>query len=1259
MGNNINLNIRFDLNTNLVNKIPLNHNDLQNRLYKNVLWGCYNNEGIKKSKLELILRPLFPVNLKYWSLELIRPSNFIRDEKITSFGLELNVVSYCLDKGILFINSQYDLDVPLMDLPRPSKDGIVTINGTKKTLITQLIKQSAVLFDRENKFISMKDKDVGYLKINGSKIIHNNHESDLFASLLALRTKHSHIFKGTSGTHDVGFYKGTWHRLTWNNPKQNEFKYSSRRSLRCKKILTECLETNKVIITGAYVNVSKTPVVNIGENIILDKNTALNYSGSITITKSFNVLNVIKELEETTFRGETQITCEEIKNVELTFPGRILLNDLTRNHLDFGLEWLTKKDLILILNEILVNQNGFKHTGCNVRMIRGSGDVIIDVIKKTLEPVLCVEDLDVPTDDVMMIGKLFDSVKKIQSDVDEFFGSSNLCQYLDQVNSLSELSHKSKLTCLGEGGLTSQNVEITIRDTKKWHLAKICPIESPEGHNIGLVLALSAYANVDVNGYILTGYYRTYNGLINRNVIYLNHFESKRLNVSLSSNKTQEKWLMCLNWNGIKVTDRGIIDLSLISDVQMFSHAVRLIPFLGHNDPTRALMAANMLKQAIPPLNPRSPLVGTGEEDKVMRDTGHNVVACNNGKVINVDSKRVVVYEPRGRKQRVYILPQPTKSNQEMCQRLRAVVDLGQTLKQGDVIAECQSSCDGEMSLGANLLVAFMCWEGYNFEDSVIISNNVVNKGIFKSLHIIDLKTDVKRTPSGNEWLSPNITDIPIKYRRCLDSNGIVKVNSNVHEDDVLVGKLVPSSDAERKIKEFKEIRGDELNSDSGNNNDNGMITNVGDGNYMSNEGKDRNGEFSPELVHNTSLRVPKGIDYATVLEVERSSDDDKDYQDKDLEDYIHRYNVVTKKYIRRCCMLLQVDNIKKPLTLSSFLSENKVIQNGLNLLHKNYLSYLNKLEVNMLSKFNNRLVNESQNVGSKILETIRIKLLVHKSIKVGDKICGRHGNKGVISKIVPKEDMPFMNDGTPIDIILNPLGVPSRMNIGQLLEATFGLISYKFGLEFKNVLNMYNKTNDDRILERVIPKLTELYPNINNLTKNMILILLAKLSQGVKISCPLFEVSFESCLKDFNNRLLINSGRKIQLYDGKTGLPFGRTTFVGIIYVLKLNHLVDDKIHARSTGPYSVVAQQPLKGKNNLGGQRLGEMEVWALQSYGVAYFLNESLAAKCDDIVARHEIKDNFLEERSTHKLYQTEGMAVLVKELFSMCIEIEATK
>ncbi|PIM96729.1 DNA-directed RNA polymerase subunit beta [Candidatus Hodgkinia cicadicola] len=1256
---------RFNFNNNLFDKLGLSHGGLQSRLYNNVLWGCYNNKGIKISKLNLNVQTLFPLDFGYLVIELVRISNFIKNERLTTFELDLNIIQCCIDKDIIFVCHRHDLNVPLMDLPRLTKNGTLIVNNIEKILIMQLVKQSAVLFDQESESISIKDKHLSYLKISESEITHNNHESNLLTSLLKLKAKYSHMFKNICGTNEVIFYKGKWCYLTWNNCYQNKLKYNSRWSLRCKKIITPYPETNNNIIVSGHFNGLNKWSVNIGDKVILDKNVALNYSSFLTTTKSTKIFHILNKMVRVNLRDKSEITYEDINDVDITFPGRIFLNDLTTNSLNYGLELLTKRDLILIWDKMSINRSNFKHVNCDVRVVRGSGDIIIDLVKKTLERELSVNDISEPPDDITMINKLLGCAKQIQKDIDKFFNSSNLCQYLDQVNSLSELSHKGKLTCFGEGGVTPQNVEINIRDTKRWQLAKICPIESPESQNIGLVLALSIYANVDVNGYILTGYYKTCNGLISNKVIYLNYFEGKRLNIALSWNKVQAKWIMCLAGNKTKIANRNEIDLNLMSNGQVFSPTVCLIPFLGHNDPTRALMAANMLKQAIPLLNPRPPLVGTGEEHNIMRYAGDNVVASNYGVVVSADSKRVVVYEPRDQKRRVYIVSQINKSNQEMCQRLRTVVNFGQTLKQGDVIAECQSSCDGEMSLGVNLLVAFMCWQGYNFEDSVIISDNVISKGIFNSLHITDLETKIMRTSSGDEWLSANIIEIPKKYRRYLDPNGIVKVGSNVQRGDVLVGKLAPRSDARRRMEELKEIYGDKLSSSVTIDVGNGRDGTIEEKREVMNEINDiiKEKEYidktSTEFVYSTSLRVPNEIGYGTVLDVERSSNEEWSCQNEDLEDYIRCWNIATRKYLKRCCILLQVDNIKNLVTTCPFSSNNKVIQNGLNFLHKNYLSYLNKLEMGVLSKLTNRLTSETQEVNDKVLETIKIKLLVRKSIKVGDKICGRHGNKGVISRIVPKEDMPFMADGTPIDIILNPLGVPSRMNIGQLLEVSFGLISYKFGLEFKNMLNMFYKTNDNQILRMAIPKLTELYPNINNLTKNMILILLTELSQGVKISCPLFNVPFESYLKDFNKRLLINSTRKIQLYDGVTGLSFDRTTSVGVIYIYKLNHLVDNKLHARSTGSYSTVTQQPLKGRDKLGGQRLGEMEVWTLQGYGVARCLNESLTAKCDDIAARHEIHQSILKGNPRYNPHQIEGMAVLVKELFSMCIGTETTK
>ncbi|PIM95454.1 DNA-directed RNA polymerase subunit beta [Candidatus Hodgkinia cicadicola] len=1251
----------------------LDQRGVQERLYNNVLWGCYNNEGIKISKLELNIQGLFPFDIGHWRLEYGKVEICISSRTMDVFGLILDVIQYSIDKKITFISQKLELNIPLVILPSLTKHNTVLVDGVKKTLIMQLVRDITVMFDKDNGVINMTTKSSKRLGIQGSRIKYGDYESDLFATMLKLKSKYSHILKNILELEHLVYFNGRWRKLYWTSSGSNinSSKYGQRRLFRQIKTMTECYDKNKVISTCFVVNKFGNIVIKMGDELDLDTNLALRYTSvlRVTTTTKSSDLKLLKHIGCLICLNlcyTSDIVSDNIMDVDLTLIGRCTLNDITCDKQDFGLDLLTKKDLISIWNRYAIKRTSLRPINCDIKVIKGSGDYLIDVIytslvsvlnswvaKQSLEQSKGITTFD--SDNVIIKGLLHIN-EDIQKRVNKYFNSSDLCQYSEQVNSLSELSHKNKITCMGKGGLTQQNADNYARDTKTWHYGKICPIESPEGQNIGLILSLAFCSNIDVNGHIITGYFKTYNGLVSNNVVYLNYYECKGLRVSLPHWNNSSKWILCLHQDKTVVVDKRSVELTLISEAQVFSSAVCLIPFLGYNDPTRALMASNMLKQAIPLLKPQAPMVGTGEEYNVMRSAGDNVTAIDDGMVISVDSSKVLVYESKKHKHRFYGLPVIEKTNQETCQRVRVVVNPGQMIKSGDVIAECQSSCNGEMSLGANLLAAFMCWRGYNFEDSVILSESVIKKGTFKSIHIIDFETKVMKTEHGNEWLSADIIEIPMKYRRCLDSNGIVKVGSNVQENDVLVGKLVPRFDAKRKKEEFKEICGYELSSDKEINDDNGMITNIEEDDYVLEREQDRDDEFSTELVRNTSLRVPNGIEYAIVLEVKRSSDKDKVYKDKDLKEYIHCYNLVTKKYIRRCCMLLQIDNIKWPFTTSLFSSDDKVIQSGLNLLYKNYLSYLNKLEVNMLSKFNKRLTNKSQDNEEKILETIKIKLLVYKSIKVGDKICGRHGNKGVISKIVPKEDMPFMADGTPIDIILNPLGIPSRMNIGQILETNFGLISYKLGLEFKHVLNMYNKTNDDRILKRVIPKLTELYPNIKDLSKDMILILLDKLSQGVKISCPLVKSPFESCLKNYNKRLSINSDGKFQLYDGITGLPFRNKTTVGILYIFKLNHLVDDKLHARSIGPYSIVTQQPLKGKSHKGGQRLGEMEVWALQSYGTSYFLRELITVKCDDMSARTEIRNNIMHGNLRCKAYQNEGILVVIKELFAMCIDIK---
>ncbi|PIM96484.1 DNA-directed RNA polymerase subunit beta [Candidatus Hodgkinia cicadicola] len=1286
----------------------LDQRGVQERLYNNVLWGHYNNEGIKISKLELNIQGLFPFDIGRWSLEYGKVEICILSRTTNMFGLILDVIQYRVDKKITVISQRLELSTPLVTLPSLSKDNAVLVDGVKKTLIMQLIRDITVMFDQDTREINMVTRSLKRLKIQGSRIKYGDYESDMFTTLLALKSKYTHILKNILELQQLVYFSGRWRKLDWTTSDLNinVSKYGQKRLFRQIKTMTEWCGKNRVTSTCFVINQSGNTVINMGDELDLDTNLASNYVGVLRITETSkpSVIKLLKDigcLINSNLCYRSDIVSDNIGDVDLTLIGRCFLNDITCNNQDFGLDLLTKKDLISIWNGYAVERINLRPINCDVKVIKGSGDYLIDVIYSSLTSVLNLwvseQPLEQPREKLMfdsdnvVIKALLEVNVGIQKRVNKYFNSSDLCQYSDQVNSLSVLSHRNKLTCMGEGGLTQQNADNYARDTKTWHYGKICPIESPEGQNIGLILSLTAYSNVDVNGHIITGYFKIYNRLISNNVVYLNYYECKCLKVLLPHCDDLSKQVLCLYQDTTVVVDKRSVDLALISEAQVFSSAVCLIPFLEHNDPTRALMAANMFKQAIPLLKPQAPLVGTGEELNVMRSVRDNVIASDDGVVLSVRSSEVLVYEPKKHRSRVYTLATIEKTNQETCQRIRTVVNPGQMVRSGDVIAECQSSCDGEMSLGANLLVAFMCWKGYNFEDSVILSENVINKGVFESLHIMDLETKVMKTEHGNEWLSPDIIEIPMKYRKHLDTNGVVKEGSKVQEGDVLVGKLVLRNNRQRDkgvlldvgndIEQTKhgnnkvinistDGRSDQFNG-LGNKHDvgvgnwsnkfdvGGLISNIDDedGNPVDSVGDDDKNKTFNDLLTNVSLRVPNGIGTATVMEVRRvGSNEEEGVYDGAYEEYLSHFNMVTKKYIRRCTSLLQRNMVGYFSMKSPFTSGDKYIHNALSFLFKRYLSYLHKIEDILLEKMTKRLVTTDPDDESKVLEVIKVKLFVKRSIKVGDKVCGRHGNKGVISRIVPKEDMPFMADGTPIDVILNPLGIPSRMNIGQILEANFGLISYKLGLEFKDVLNMYNKTHDDRILKGVIPKLTELYPNMTNLTKDMTLTLLAKLSQGVKISCPLFKFPFEPCLEVFNNRLLIKADDKIQLYDGMTGSPFRNKTTVGIIYMLKLNHLVDDKIHARSVGPYSIVTQQPLKGKSHKGGQRLGEMEVWALQSYGVSYFLRESITVRCDDMLARNEMRDGIMHGDLKCKAYHNEGILVLIKELFAMCINIK---
>ncbi len=1211
-------------------------------MYTDPIWGTYNNIGIKVSKLILRLQPIFPVRFQGVSLEYggIRKYNSLKGEKgfndSDRFDIDFNLINYHVNKWFTQIDQQCEIQTGMIDLPRLLKDDTVVIDDTKKVLVVQLTTLSSLRIEasKDNENIELLLSRTLKIKSTnlGITITNNEHTAGLLDVLLSLMTKPSHILRTGLKVRTLAWFKGTWRDLVYRKVKWTNQRFGTRRLLRHQKDLTTiCKDKEIVLVFGKKFNMDRITEGN-GRLIRLDLSTARNDFSIINGVIGSNNVNLTTTLMRWDMGSCRGITKEDISSVDLTLVGRCQLDGLIGLDRGNGLDLLTKRDLIEMLYKDIGSRGKWDMTCSSVRTLRGVGDMVIEIINKNMLEVFGIIGCKLWQEDFVR-DKLIWAYNKTMMEVGRMFSSSGMCQYLDQVNALSELSHKNRITYIGEGSVTDQAVEFVTRDVSRWYFGRVCPIESPEGQNIGLVLSLAANASVDENGYITTGYCKVYNGKISNNIVYLNYFEAKHHSIAIPSKHGLSEHTICMNSDRVEVVHAEHTTLSIPSWSQIFSYAVCLIPFLGHNDPTRALMAANMLKQAIPLESPQSPLIGTGKETMVMEASKQNIKTRSGGIVSNVDPRWITVYNPKTDGYRVYSLLRPMKTNQEMFYRLRSVVYLGQVLKPGSVIAECQSSCNGEMSLGANLLAAFMCWDGLNYEDSVLLSEGVISKGVFNSLHVLDVEVKVLETKHGGEWL----TNRPIKASKqdCwhLQDNGIAREGCVLKEGDILVGKLSPLVDDD-KLREKIE--------------DNSRISDNG----IDLEGKER-------LVKDTSFKVPIGISYAVVLEVERDVDRDvNSQQDGSYKEYLYRWSVATKMYIRRCCKLLQrsVCSTMGSLEVLSSVLNDKDIQNGMKLLRINYTRCLDRMELSLFKGFSRRLVGNTDVVDSDVNEIINIRLLVRRSIKVGDKICGRHGNKGVISKIVPKEDMPFMADGTPIDIVLNPLGVPSRMNIGQILEANFGLISYRLGLEFKQILDLYHQSNNEELLRSAVPKLREIYPNIKVYTKDMVLTLISELSKGVKISCSNFGFDVKENIKWLTDRLGFQGwDGQVQLYDGRTGYPFDKKTTVGIVYILKLNHLVDNKIRYRSTGPYSSVTQQPLKGKSNKGGQRLGEMEVWALQSYGAAFVTNEAMTAKCDDIRARNKLHDNMLFGTPVLLSYRNEGVMMLLKILFSMGIDV----
>jgi DNA-directed RNA polymerase subunit beta len=856
------------------------------------------------------------------------------------------------------------------------------------------------------------------------------------------------------------------------------------------------------------------------------------------------------------------------------------------------------------------------------------------------------------------------NAKPVAAAVKEFFGSSQLSQFMDQNNPLSEVTHKRRVSALGPGGLTRERAGFEVRDVHPTHYGRVCPIETPEGPNIGLINSLAVYARTNDYGFLETPYRKVENASVTDTIEYLSAIEESQYVIAQANAALGEKGefvddlVSCRHLNEFTLSTPDRIQYMDVSPKQIVSVAASLIPFLEHDDANRALMGSNMQRQAVPTLRSETPLVGTGMERAVAIDSGVTVVARRGGVVDSVDASRIVVRvndeETRAGEPGVdiYSLTKYTRSNQNTCINQRPLVRAGDAIAGGDVLADGPSTHLGELALGQNLLVAFMPWNGYNFEDSILISERVVHDDRFTTIHIEELTCVARDTKLGPEEITADIPNVGDTALAKLDEAGIAFIGAEVKAGDILVGKVTPKGETQLTPEEklLRAIFGEKASD-----------------------------------VKDTSLRVPPGMD-GTVIDVRVFTRDgvEKDSRAlaiekselekvrKDLED--QRRILEEDLFSRVRAMLLGRIAEAGPRKLKS---GSKVTEDYLGELPREHWLEIRvkEDEVNeSLEKVSERLklqrkefekryedkrakITAGDDLAPGVLKMVKVYLAVKRRVQPGDKMAGRHGNKGVVSTIVPLEDMPHLEDGTPVDIVLNPLGVPSRMNIGQILETHLGWAAKGLGLKIGRMLDESREVAEMRgFLDDIYNRTGGQHEDLASLTDGEIVALAGNLRHGVPMATPVFDGAAEEEIKHMLGLAELPESGQTTLYDGRTGEQFERPVTVGYMYMLKLNHLVDDKMHARSTGPYSLVTQQPLGGKAQFGGQRFGEMEVWALEAYGAAYTLQEMLTVKSDDVNGRTKMYKNIVDGNHQMDAGMPESFNVLLKEIRSLGINME---
>ena len=953
---------------------------------------------------------------------------------------------------------------------------------------------------------------------------------------------------------------------------------------------------------------------------------------------------------------------------DLSAVGRMKFNRRVGTKDVTGEGVLSNQDIIDVLRVLIDIRNGkgtiddIDHLGN--RRIRSVGEMAENQFRVGLVRVeRAVKDRLSLAESEGLLPQEIINAKPVAAVIKEFFGSSQLSQFMDQNNPLSEITHKRRISALGPGGLTRERAGFEVRDVHPTHYGRVCPIETPEGPNIGLINSLAVYARTNKYGFLETPYRKVLDGIVNDEIEFLSAIEEGDFMIAQASATIDEKGklvdelISCRYKNEFTMSTPDKINFMDVSPRQIVSVAASLIPFLEHDDANRALMGSNMQRQAVPTLRTDTPLVGTGMERRVAIDSGVTVVSVRGGIVDSVDASRIVVRvndketiegEPGVD---IYNLTKYTRSNQNTCINQKPLVKPGDKIEKGDVLADGPSTDMGELALGQNMLVAFMPWNGYNFEDSILLSERLVKEDRYTTIHIEELTCVARDTKLGSEEISSDIPNVSESALNKLDESGIVFIGAEVNVGDILVGKVTPKGETQLTPEEklLRAIFGEKASD-----------------------------------VKDTSLRVPSGMN-GTIIDVQVFTRDgvEKDTRALEIEeselnsvrkDLNDQLRIMSDGVYQRIEKLL----LGKVVQGKSFLLNpgDKITQDHLNQISREKWFEINikndtvnkQLEraseqLDILKKDFDRQFEEKErkltsgdDLAPGVLKMVKVYLAVKRRIQPGDKIAGRHGNKGVISTIVPVEDMPHMDDGTPVDVVLNPLGVPSRMNVGQVLETHLGWAAKGIGLKIGKMLERKAQTIEIRKFLDKVYNGSGKTEELDSFSDDEITELAKNLKGGAPLATPVFDGASEEEIKQMLKLAGLPEDGQSWLWDGRTGDRFDRKITVGYMYILKLNHLIDDKMHARSTGPYSLVTQQPLGGKAQFGGQRFGEMEVWALEAYGAAYTLQEMLTVKSDDVSGRTKMYKNIVDGNHHMEPGMPESFNVLVKEIRSLGIDIE---